>query len=841
MSEIKISDLAKLVGIEVDALFIILKKAKLPQTKPSDSLTDEQKQVLLSFMRGAQSEDGSRKITLKRKKMGTLKVSSGQGRGKTVNVEVRSKKTYVKRSAEELQKLREEEEAKERELEAEKQKEMEETTLLSVAEDAEPSDEKIKTTEKSEKVAATNEPGTQPLSPEKETSHKASSPKHKKHKTSDTKFEDGPKKEAQKKTSRIKEKKGGKNLLTEAYEALDEVTLAEDDNLLKGGSSEIKLKRQAAKTQKFKMPTEPVIKDVIIPESISVAELAQRMSIKAGKLMKTMMGLGVMATINEEIDQETALLVVEELGHNPVLRKESDIEDVVLNIEVKGEKVARAPVVTIMGHVDHGKTSLLDYIRRTKVTAGEAGGITQHIGAYHVETDRGVVTFLDTPGHEAFTAMRARGAVCTDIVIVVVAADDGVMPQTIEAIQHAKAAKVPIVVAVNKIDKPESDVEKIKNQMSQHEVIAEDWGGEHMFINVSAKTGDGIDGLLDAILLQSEMLELQAVADAPARGIVVESRLDQNRGPMASVLVNQGTLNKGDVVLAGNEYGRVRAMLNEVGKKVQTAGPSIPVEILGLSGTPNAGDLFVVVDEERKAREIAAYRKNKQKNQIVASQKVTTLESLFADVERDTERHILNAIVKADVKGSGEAIVESLNKLSTDEVKVNIIVNATGGITESDVNLAIASNAVLFGFNVRATLGAKRLAEKEGVDVRYYSIIYDLIEEVRQAMQGMLSPEKKETITGLAEVRTVFRSSKFGSIAGCMVIDGIVKRNNPLRVLRDNVVIYEGALESLRRLKDDVAEVRQGTECGIGVKNYDDVKEGDQIEVYEITEVKREL
>lgn len=850
MAEIKISDLAKLVGIEVDALLAKLKQAKLPQTKPSETLSDEQKQVLLAFMRGGQQEDGSRKITLQRKKMGTLKVSSGQGRGKTVNVEVRSKKTYVKRSAEELQRLREEEEARERaeaeerELTAQKAKlaqqaaEKPETKSGDAVKDVAGSEPSKAASAPPQKSKAS--PTVEAPTASKDDTHKPAL-KHKKHKTTDAKFEDGPSREAQKKTSRVKEKKGGKNLLNQAYEALDEYSLVDDDSQNTKDGSGIKLKRSAMKAQKFNRPTEPVTKEITLPESLTVAELAQKMSVKAGVLMKTMMSLGVMATINEAIDQETALLIVEEMGHKAVLQKDSDMEDAIMDEEITGETHPRAPVVTIMGHVDHGKTSLLDYIRRTKVTAGEAGGITQHIGAYHVETDRGVITFLDTPGHEAFTAMRARGAVCTDLVIVVVAADDGVMPQTIEAISHAKAANVPILVAVNKIDKPDSDVEKIKNQMSQHEVMAEDWGGEHMFVNVSAKTGDGIDDLLDAILLQSEMLELTAVSDIKARGMVIESRLDKNRGPVASVLVSQGTLNKGDIVLAGNEYGRVRAMLNEVGKKVHVAGPSIPVEILGLSGTPKAGDLFVVVDEERKAREIAAYRQDKQKTQHVERQRVATLDNLFADVGRDLEKQTLNAIVKADVQGSSEAIVESLNKLSTDEVNVNIIVNATGGITESDVNLALASNAVIFGFNVRASLGAKNLAEKEGVDIRYYSIIYDLIEEVKQAMQGMLSPEKKETITGLAEVRTVFRSSKFGSIAGCMVVDGMIKRNNPIRVLRDNVVIYEGVLESLRRLKDDVAEVRQGTECGIGVKNYDDVKEGDQIEVYEVTEVQRVL
>lgn len=591
----------------------------------------------------------------------------------------------------------------------------------------------------------------------------------------------------------------------------------------------------------FARPTAQIVHKVLIPETITVAGLAEKMSMKAAEVIRVMMKLGVMATINQVIDQETASIVVEELGHKPQLLKENELEaslDLQTSEQKLGEAVSRPPVVTIMGHVDHGKTSLLDYIRRTKVASGEAGGITQHIGAYHVETPKGVVTFLDTPGHEAFTAMRARGAKSTDIVVLVVAADDGVMPQTIEAIQHAKAAKVPIVVAVNKMDKPEADPERIKTELSHHGVIAEAWGGDAIFVPISAKTGSGVEELLEAILLQAEVLDFKAVAEGPARGVVIESRVDKGRGPVATILVQTGTLKRGDVLLAGTEYGRVRAMVGDTGRTTDKAGPSIPVEVLGLSGTPSAGDEAIVVVNERKAREVALFRQGKFRD-IKLARGVTKLENIF---ERMSEGKVnsLNVVLKADVQGSVEAISDALTKLSTDEVKVNILASGVGGITSSDVNLAIASNAIVLGFNVRADATAKRIVENESVDLRYYSVIYDLIDQVKAALSGLLAPEYKEKIIGLAEVREVYRSSKWGAIAGCIVLEGVMKRNATIRVLRDNVVVYKGHLESLRRFKDDVSEVRSGMECGIGVKDYD-VKTGDQIEAFETIEVVRKI
>ena len=601
-------------------------------------------------------------------------------------------------------------------------------------------------------------------------------------------------------------------------------------------------KKGAALQQAFTKPVQAVKADVIIGETITVAELANKMAIKATEIIKTMMKMGEMVTINQVLDQETAQLVAEELGHKVILRNENELEEAVLgDRDVNAEKVTRAPVVTIMGHVDHGKTSLLDYIRKAKVAAGEAGGITQHIGAYHVEMDDGkMITFLDTPGHAAFTSMRARGAKATDIVVLVVAADDGVMPQTIEAIQHAKAAGAPLVVAVNKIDKPEANPERVEQELLQYEVISEKFGGEVQFVPVSAKKGTGIDELLDAILLQSEVLELTAVKDGMASGVVIESYLDKGRGPVATILVQSGTLHKGDIVLCGFEYGRVRAMRDENGKEINEAGPSIPVEVLGLSGVPAAGDEATVVRDEKKAREVALYRQGKFREVKLARQQKAKLENMFSNMaEGDVAE--LNVIVKADVQGSVEAIVQSLNELSTDEVKVKVVGSGVGGITETDATLAAASNAIVIGFNVRADASARRLIEAENIDLRYYSIIYELLNEIKAAMSGMLEPEFKQEIIGLAEVRDVFRHPKFGAIAGCMVTEGIVKRNNPIRVLRDNVVIFEGELESLRRFKDDVAEVRSNMECGIGVKNYNDVKVGDQIEVFEVVEVKRSI
>lgn len=598
-------------------------------------------------------------------------------------------------------------------------------------------------------------------------------------------------------------------------------------------------KKGTALQQAFTKPVQVVKADVVIGETITVAELANKMSVKATEIIKVMMKMGEMVTINQVIDQEAAQLVAEELGHKVILRNENELEEAVLgDRDVNAEKVTRAPVVTIMGHVDHGKTSLLDYIRKAKVAAGEAGGITQHIGAYHVEMDDGkMITFLDTPGHAAFTSMRARGAKATDIVVLVVAADDGVMPQTIEAIQHAKAAGAPLVVAVNKIDKPEANPDRVEQELLQHDVISEKFGGDVQFVPVSAKKGTGVDDLLDAILLQSEVLELTAVKDGMASGVVIESYLDKGRGPVATILVQSGTLRKGDIVLCGFEYGRVRAMRDENGKEVDEAGPSIPVELLGLSGVPAAGDETTVVRDEKKAREVALYRQGKFREVKLARQQKAKLENMFSkgDVAE------LNVIVKADVQGSVEAIVQALNELSTNEVKVKVVGSGVGGITETDATLAAASNAIIVGFNVRADATARRVIEAENIDLHYYSIIYELLNEIKAAMSGMLEPEFKQEIIGLAEVRDVFRHPKFGAIAGCMVTEGVVKRNNPIRVLRDNVVIFEGELESLRRFKDDVSEVRNGMECGIGVKNYNDVKVGDQIEVFEVVEVKRSI
>jgi len=597
--------------------------------------------------------------------------------------------------------------------------------------------------------------------------------------------------------------------------------------------------RPVESRHRFKRPTAPIVREVTIPETISVGELAQKMSIKASELIKVMMNLGTMATINQVVDQETAVVVVEEMGHKAKLFKENALEEVLTRAVVaEGDLAPRAPVVTIMGHVDHGKTSLLDYIRRTKVAAGEAGGITQHIGAYHVETPGGNITFLDTPGHAAFTAMRARGAKVTDIVVLVVAANDGVMPQTLEAVQHAKAAQVPLVVAVNKIDLENADPTRVQQDLASHNVIPENWGGDTIFVEVSAKTGDGIDDLLESILLQAEVLELKASKGGLANGVVIESRLDKGRGPVATVLVQSGLLKKGDILLSGQEFGRIRGMFDERGKLTEEAGPSIPVEVLGLSGPPKAGEEAIVAADERKAREIALFRQGKFREVRLARQQATKLENVFEQM-REGNVTTLKLIVKADVQGSVEALTDMLVKLSNDEVRVNVIAGGTGGISETDVNLAIASKAIVIGFNVRADTVTRQLVESEGVDVRYFSVIYDVTDTIQHAINGLLEPEFKEQIIGIAQVRDVFRARKFGAVAGCMVVEGTVRRSNHIRILRDNIVIYEGELESLRRYTDDVSEVKAGTECGIGVKNYNDVKVGDQIEVYERVEVKR--
>lgn len=605
----------------------------------------------------------------------------------------------------------------------------------------------------------------------------------------------------------------------------------------RGGKSKLKKRNQHG----FQNPTGPVIRDVTIGETITVSELANQMSVKGAEVVKFMFKMGTPVTINQVLDQETAQLIAEELGHKVTLVSDTALEDSLAeSLKFEGQTESRAPVVTVMGHVDHGKTSLLDYIRRAKVAAGEAGGITQHIGAYHVETDRGMVTFLDTPGHAAFTQMRARGAKATDIVILVVAADDGVMPQTREAVQHAKAAGVPLVVAVNKIDKPGADLDRIRNELSVEGVTSEDWGGDTPFVKVSAKMGTGVDELLEAVLLQAEILELTATPTAPGRGVVVESRLDKGRGPVATILVQDGTLRQGDMVLCGSNYGRVRAMLDENGKPVKEAGPSIPVEILGLDGTPEAGDELSVVADEKKAREVALFRQGKYREVKLARAHAGKLENIFETMGQE-EKKTLNIVLKTDVRGSLEALQGSLGGLGNDEVQVRVIGGGVGGITESDANLALASNAVLFGFNVRADAGARKIVEQEGLDMRYYNVIYDIIEDVKKALTGMLGSDVRENILGVAEVRDVFRSPKFGAIAGCMVIEGTVYRNRPIRVLRDDVVIFEGELESLRRFKDDASEVRSGMECGIGVKSYNDVKVGDKIEVFEKVQVARTL
>ena len=830
MSEVTVKDFANAIGIPVDRLLSQLVDAGVKKTAPEEPISEAEKTQLLDYLRKQREEREAgaepRKITLKRKTVTELRQTSGGGRGqqpraRTVSVEVRKKRTYVKRSEilakeQEEQKRREAEEAARRA--EEEARRAEEEAKRKAEEEA-----KRKAEEALAKKAAEEEARRAA----EEAARKAAEEAARKAKEEKEK----PSKKAKRKEPEERETKYGRK---ELHVAKGKAGRRKE----RGG------KRRATSMGEntFSRPTAPVVREVSIPESITVGELAQKMSVKAAEVIKTLMKMGVMATINQVLDQDTATLVVEEMGHKPKPLKENALEEALYeSLEtVRGEPQPRPPVITVMGHVDHGKTSLLDYIRKSRVAAGEAGGITQHIGAYKVQTDKGTITFLDTPGHEAFTAMRARGAKATDIVVLVVAADDGVMPQTKEAIQHAKAAEVPIIVALNKIDKPEADPERVKNELASEEVIPEEWGGDTMFVPVSAKTGQGVDDLLESILLQAELLELKAPVDGPAKGIVLEARLDKGRGPVADIIVQQGTLKKGDILLAGQEYGRVRAMLDEHGRQVTEAGPSTPVEVLGLSGTPNAGEEAIVVPDERKAREIALFRQGKYREIKLAQRQAASLENVFEQL-KEGETATINIVLKTDVQGSLEALSDALTKLSTDEVKVKIVSSGVGGITESDVNLALASNAIIIGFNVRADATARKLAEAEKVEIRYYSVIYEVLDDVKQAMEGMLAPEFKEEIIGLAEVREVFRVPKIGAVAGCMVLEGVVKRNNPIRVLRDNVVIFQGELESLRRYKEDVNEVRAGFECGIGVRNYNDVKVGDQIECYERVEVKREL
>ncbi|KZN60031.1 translation initiation factor IF-2 [Pseudoalteromonas luteoviolacea CPMOR-2] len=892
MADVSIEKLAENIGTTVDKLLQQLTDAGISKAKGDQVSESEKAQLLdhLSKQHGGTGSDGPERMTLQRKSKSTLSVTGSTGKAKSVQVEVRKKRTYVKKSAIEQQKEQErlaaeeaarkeaelkaqqeaEQKAKEeaernaqqeaerkakeeaerkakeeakRKAEAERQaKEQQSIEVDSAQQEQEKIEaERLRTEaeaaalKKAEEEANRQAEEARRLAEENEARWKAEEEERKRreasadhHMTTSTfarEAEDESDAREEKSARRKKKKK----------------SQAKEANTQQPRGKKGKLKAPTSLQHGFQKPAAEVKQEVRISETITVSELASRMAVKGAEVVKTLMKLGEMVTINQVIDQETAQYVAEEMGHKVIIVKENELEEKVLSDRGDTESVGpRAPVVTVMGHVDHGKTSTLDYIRKAKVADGEAGGITQHIGAYHVETDGNMITFLDTPGHAAFTSMRARGAKATDIVVLVVAADDGVMPQTKEAVQHAKAAEVPLIIAVNKMDKEGIDPDRVKNELAQLDVIPEEWGGDTQFVHISAKTGLGIDDLLEAILMQAELLELTAPEKGMAQGVVIESRLDKGRGPVATVLVQAGTLEQGNIVLCGLEYGRVRAMRDENGKEITEAGPSIPVEILGLSGVPAAGDEATVVKDERKAREVALYRQGKFREVKLARQQKAKLENMFTNM---TEGDIseVNVVLKADVQGSIEAISDSLTKLSTDEVKVKIVGSGVGGITETDATLAAASNAIIVGFNVRADASARKVIEAENLDLRYYSVIYDLIEEVKQAMAGMLAPEFKQEIIGLAEVRDVFKSPKIGAVAGCMVTEGIVKRSAPIRVLRENVVIYEGELESLRRFKDDVQEVRNGMECGIGVKNYNDVKVGDQIEVFETVEVQRSL
>lgn len=846
MAEVTVKQLAEDVGAPVDRLLKQIVEAGLKARSENDSVSSDEKQQLLAYLRKTHGEADAepRKITLKRKTTTTLKA----GKAKTVNVEVRKRRTYIKRA--ELQP--EAEAPKPEEPVAEQQPEqppVEEAPKVAAEQAPKPEAEKpaeaatSEQPEQAEKPEPKKEPEPEPEPepvpapedmpmPPPEGEGKDRKPKKKKEKVRERgdEIEEGKPK---------KKQAGHRGPRSRPVE--EPLVISEDEEETTLRKPLRAKKKPKEKRHGFERPTKPMVREVEIPETISVGDLAQRMAVKSADVIKTLMGMGVMATINQALDQETAVLVTEELGHKAKTVSEDAFEEEVLS-EFSfegGEKTKRAPVVSVMGHVDHGKTSLLDYIRRTKVASGESGGITQHIGAYHVETDHGMVSFLDTPGHAAFTAMRARGAQCTDIVVLVVAADDGVMPQTKEAVDHARSAGVPIVVAINKMDKEEADPDRVKTELAGMEVIPEDWGGDVQFVPVSAHTGEGIEDLLEALLLQAEVLELEAATDAPAKGVVVESSLERGRGSVATVLVQNGTLRQGDMVVAGSYFGKVRAMTDEAGKQVKEAGPSIPVEILGLNGTPDAGDEFFAVADEKKAKELAEFRQSREREQRLQRQQAAKLENLFENMGKD-EVKTLNVVLKTDVRGSLEAITKALQDLGNDEVQVKIVSSGVGGIAETDVSLAMATNAVIFGFNVRADSASKRLVEQEGLDLRYYSIIYNLIDDVKAALTGMLAPEFREDIVGIADVRDVFRSPKFGQVAGCMVTEGTVYRNKPIRVLRDNVVIFEGELESLRRFKDDVPEVRNGMECGIGVKGYD-VKVGDQIEVFDRVRVERKL
>ncbi|MGN6453780.1 MAG: translation initiation factor IF-2 [Steroidobacteraceae bacterium] len=853
MAEVTVSQFAEVLKVPVDRLLAQLDQAGIKVSGPDARITDDAKLELLTHLRRAHgSEDAGgdgapRKITLKRKTQSELKLASNQGRARTVSVEVRRTRNYIKRDVLQEQARAQQDEIDHRRREAE--------------EAARAETERAETARRErERLEAENRRRVEEEEARRRAQEEARRVAEQRSRDDEARRRAEREEHERRASERDRERTTGPApvVARERPVAAAPAAPATDDKHTRYGrqelhvatdvSSRYKKKRRArarpmpsASDGKhgFEMPTAPVVREVGIGETVTVAELAQKMAVKATEVIKVLMNMGVMATINQPIDQDTAVLVVEEMGHTPKVLKENQIEADLQAGQGEAELEPRPPVVTVMGHVDHGKTSLLDYIRRTKVAAGEAGGITQHIGAYHVETPRGVITFLDTPGHAAFTAMRARGAKATDVVVLVVAADDGVMPQTIEAIQHARAAGVPIVVAVNKIDKSDADPERVRTELSKQEVISEEWGGDTIFVPVSARTGQGIDQLLEAILLQAEVLELRAPRTGLAGGVVIESSIEKGRGAVATVLVKRGTLHMGDPIIAGSEFGRVRAMFDEQGKPVTEAPPSMPVVVLGLSAAPNAGDELLAIESERKAREVALYRQGKFRDVKLARQ-TTRAEDVFSQMGEE-KAGVVSVLIKADVQGSVEALREALTKLSTEEVQVKVISSGLGGITVSDVQLAAASRALVIGFNVRADAGARDALKETGVEVRYYSIIYEAIDDVKQMMTGMLQPEIKEQIVGVAQVREVFRSSKFGVVAGCLVTEGFVRRNNPIRVLRDNVVIFEGALESLRRFKDDVNEVRAGTECGIGVKNYQDVRVNDQIECFARVEVARTL
>jgi translation initiation factor IF-2 len=857
MAEVTVSQFAEVLKVPVDRLLAQLDQAGIKVSGPDARITDDAKLELLTHLRrshGSSDTDGDgapRKITLKRKTQSELKMASTQGRARTVNVEVRRTRNYIKRDVLQEQARAQQDELDHRRREAE---------AAARAENERAENER----RERERLEAENRRRVEEEEARRRAQEEARRVAEQRTRDDEARRR-AEREEHERRASERERERPAAPAPAPARErpsappaAPAAAAAAADDKHTRYGRQELHVatdvssrykKKRRAKARLvpaaaegkhgFEMPTAPVVREVGIGETVTVAELAQKMAVKATEVIKVLMNMGVMATINQPIDQDTAVLVVEEMGHTPKVLKENQIEADLQGAQGEAALEPRPPVVTVMGHVDHGKTSLLDYIRRTKVAAGEAGGITQHIGAYHVETPRGVITFLDTPGHAAFTAMRARGARATDVVVLVVAADDGVMPQTIEAIQHARAAGVPIVVAINKIDKSDADPERVRTELSKHEVISEEWGGENIFVPVSARTGQGIDQLLEAILLQAEVLELRAPRTGLAAGVVIESSIEKGRGAVATVLVKRGTLHMGDPIIAGSEFGRVRAMFDESGQPVQEAPPSMPVVVLGLSAAPNAGDELLALESERKAREVALYRQGKFRDVKLARQ-TTRAEDVFSQMGEE-KAGVVSVLIKADVQGSVEALREALTKLSTEEVQVKVIASGLGGITVSDVQLAAASRALVIGFNVRADAGAREAMKETGVEVRYYSIIYEAIDDVRQMMTGMLQPEIKEQIVGVAQVREVFRSSKFGVVAGCLVTEGLVRRNNPIRVLRDNVVIFEGALESLRRFKDDVNEVRAGTECGIGVKNYQDVRVNDQIECFARVEVARTL